>query len=319
MSLKQLASMLAGPSGLLILIFFFLPWVSVSCEGASETGSDETIFTASGQDLAQGVDQDDFNSELTEGLEQTTESAFSDIGDDSITFESSSSPDLSSEFSNGEDSAFDADALLYLIPMIGLFGLVTAAIGFFETRFLNLFTGAGLLLAPGLLGGLLLIWKYMQMAGEISDANSSASQPSTDGSFTFGPTPVIKLDIEYGFVLVFIGLAGLFIAGVMVMMAGPEPALAAPALPKAKLQPQAMPDWMSNSAPSSAPPPTSPETFAPTRVKPRSAEELKAQLERAKVHIQAKRYPQARAILNDIDHPTAAKWLAKLDEIDPFG
>ncbi len=43
------------------------------------------------------------------------------------------------------------------------------------------------------------------------------------------------------------------------------------------------------------------------------------QLERARDLIKAKRYDEARAILQNIDHPTAQKWLEKLDELDsPF-
>lgn len=41
----------------------------------------------------------------------------------------------------------------------------------------------------------------------------------------------------------------------------------------------------------------------------------------AREHILNKRYSQARAILNTIDHPKAKEWLAKLDEVelgDPF-
>jgi len=37
----------------------------------------------------------------------------------------------------------------------------------------------------------------------------------------------------------------------------------------------------------------------------------------AREHIKAKRYDEARAILKTIDHPTARKWLAKLNEIAP--
>ena len=37
----------------------------------------------------------------------------------------------------------------------------------------------------------------------------------------------------------------------------------------------------------------------------------------AKEFIQEKKYDEARSILKTMDHPTATKWLAKLDEIDP--
>lgn len=47
---------------------------------------------------------------------------------------------------------------------------------------------------------------------------------------------------------------------------------------------------------------------------------MEDQLARAKVLIQAKQYDQARIILANLDHPTARKWLAKIDEMDdPFG
>lgn len=46
---------------------------------------------------------------------------------------------------------------------------------------------------------------------------------------------------------------------------------------------------------------------------------MEEQLSRAKALIQAKQYDQARAILAGMDHPTARKWLAKIDEMDnPF-
>ena len=40
-------------------------------------------------------------------------------------------------------------------------------------------------------------------------------------------------------------------------------------------------------------------------------------LQRAREHIQAKRYSKARRILKRLNDPTAIKWLAKLDEIAP--
>ena len=43
----------------------------------------------------------------------------------------------------------------------------------------------------------------------------------------------------------------------------------------------------------------------------------KEHLLKAREHIMAKQYQEARDILYQIDHPTARKWLAKLDEIDP--
>ena len=43
------------------------------------------------------------------------------------------------------------------------------------------------------------------------------------------------------------------------------------------------------------------------------------QMEEAKNLIKAKRYDEARKILQRLDNPTAQRWLEKLDEIDMFG
>lgn len=44
---------------------------------------------------------------------------------------------------------------------------------------------------------------------------------------------------------------------------------------------------------------------------------LKQKFDVAKAFIEDKQYSEARTILKTIDHPTADKWLAKLDEIAP--
>jgi hypothetical protein len=45
--------------------------------------------------------------------------------------------------------------------------------------------------------------------------------------------------------------------------------------------------------------------------------DIKSDLAAAKALIQAKRYTEARSILNSVDHPTSREWLAKLDRISP--
>lgn len=47
---------------------------------------------------------------------------------------------------------------------------------------------------------------------------------------------------------------------------------------------------------------------------------MEDRLQRAKTLIQEKKYDEARRLLTGMDHPTARKWLAKLDEMDddPF-
>ena len=45
---------------------------------------------------------------------------------------------------------------------------------------------------------------------------------------------------------------------------------------------------------------------------------VERKLEVAKQHIKAKNYRQAKMILNDLDHPTALRWLEKIEEIEMF-
>lgn len=47
----------------------------------------------------------------------------------------------------------------------------------------------------------------------------------------------------------------------------------------------------------------------------RSTQEIRPQLEAAKTLIDAKQYTQARNLLKTIDHPKAAEWLSKLDNM----
>jgi hypothetical protein len=46
---------------------------------------------------------------------------------------------------------------------------------------------------------------------------------------------------------------------------------------------------------------------------------VKEEMLKAREFIKAKRFHEARAILEKIDHPTAKQWLAKLDTIAPKG
>jgi hypothetical protein len=67
---------------------------------------------------------------------------------------------------------------------------------------------------------------------------------------------------------------------------------------------------LSASESSLAEPETPPQT-------PALAPSLREQLLAAREHLAAKRYDEARALLREIDHPTAREWLAKVDKLDP--
>lgn len=202
MNFKQLSTFIAGPAGFIILLFFFLPWITISCSGAE-------ILDASGLALADGVDENDFKFNTDElGLD---ESMFE--GEESIEFDSSFQPE-NPELS--ESSFLDADAKLYLIPIIGLLGVIVAIVGFFEPRFLNTYTVIGGLLLPSLLGGIIMLLKYLEISGDMSDIEEALLAESG--------LNVIQLSYQAGWWLTLLGLVGLFAAGAVAFLAEGQPA-----------------------------------------------------------------------------------------------
>lgn len=272
MNLKRISSLIAGPGGALLLLFFFLPWVSVSCLG-------NDIITVSGYDFANGADEDNVNFDFSSfGME---ENLFGEMPPDAE-FEISPEDFVFSETEmETEDSFLEANALFWLIPIFALMIVAFAGISYFETKIANLWTGMLVYMLPALVVFGLMLAKYIEISGDIDDAETQAAADGMAGA--------IQASYEIGWWLTGLTLLAIFGAGVMLFLSTEEsPAIASAAPPQ--------------------PPPV-----------PLTAEQMKSRFAEAKQLIQAKDYDAARRILRTIQHPTADAWLAKLDEIDPFG
>jgi hypothetical protein len=143
----KISSLFSGPLGVVILLAFFMPWITISCDNGF--GGEEELMTTSGLDLATGVKVQD-----------------TDLGDwvgDSYT-------DPSYGADSPDDTVVDAAPYLWLLPVLGL------GIGFVALlRFLRSISGpqAGMAyFAAGLLGLVLHIIKYLGIRSDFSDANT---------------------------------------------------------------------------------------------------------------------------------------------------
>ncbi|NJL92281.1 MAG: hypothetical protein HC915_00435 [Anaerolineae bacterium] len=295
MSLRRLSSILAGPAGLVILLFFFLPWVTVSCAGTD-------FLEGSGYDLAQGFDED--NIAVVD---------FSELG---LPQDASAEGEASLTLSQTDDgNAFEADAFLYLIPAFGVFAALLAGLSIFEVRIINTVTALGLLVLPGLLGLGLMALKYSALDSDVDQMNEEAmaaqqaTSPEDAQSMeqfelltgqALSSTLGVQLELEIGWWATVLGLVGLFVAGVMGFLAPPESVLQAqaPLQTLTNTSSPAMPGFEGVSSP-----------FAPP-----SEQEVRAKLLEARTLVQNRDYGAARAILVGLDHPTAREWLTKLDE-----
>ncbi len=269
MNFKQISSLIAGPAGFIVLIFFFLPWITVSCSG-------QELIEASGLDLAQGVDDNDVQVDLADfGMD---ESAFEDLeieGGGELTFEDDvfNEPMISVGDTGTEGAGFleDGDAKLYFLPLIGLIALALVAGVYFEPRLLNMYTAIGGYMLPAGIGLIVMLVKYIEISNDMDDL---AAQAAADGSLN-----LITSQYQFGWWMTVLALLSLFAAGVVAFLFADE--------------------------------------SAPARVAIADTEQ--ELMQKARELIQAKQYNEARNLLKMMKNPTAQAWLAKLNEIDPFG
>jgi hypothetical protein len=305
MSMKSIGNFLAGPGGLFVLLFFFMPWITMNCSGVE-------FIEASGADLASGIDEDNLSLDESElGFDESMFEGAEGFEEGEITFES--------EFTGSEDgenpSFFDADAILYIFPIIGIIAILVAGFSFFEPRMANLYTSVGGYILPSLLGLAVLVYKYLQISGDMDDLNAQAAADSTGLGVTL---EIIQLNYEAGWWMTGFGLVAIFIGGVVVFLFADEGKKTAAPIPQPTGGASADTAFGSAFGQSSASDfgaafrqdTSDPFAGIPTTdAKPKSDKEKFAE---AKTLIESKRYDEARAILHTIDHPKAQEWLDKL-------
>ena len=213
--LDKIGALISGPSGLLILIFFFLPWVNLSC--SMPLMGESTLVDASGYDLATGNAYKEAEKNLTGGTLDSSLGADSGM----ITL----SDDIDSEDSF---NTLKAHASVWLVALAGLFVIVIAVLHFAQVV-PPMAAGVGYTFA-GIFGLAALTLKYMgleELADDVAKANEEiATQSAADGTFEAGFTLADPLDFSYQFA--FYGttffLVILIITGLMVIFLAPQAA-----------------------------------------------------------------------------------------------
>lgn len=215
--MNKLSAYISGPAGLFLFVFFFIPWVSITC--AIPFLLEETsVMNASGFELATGQSADEFAQEscalvvdygagdsiagLAGGW--TQDNAFgSDVlidGEpsalfncDGITFDaffaSTATTDVTaavpvdpaestaSDLDPNEFEAIQADATLWAIPLIALLAMGLAA-----GRYVNVLSGTvggTVMMVLAIAGGAVLALKYLEFR-DLADYLTTLSQDTSN-------------------------------------------------------------------------------------------------------------------------------------------
>ncbi|MCB9436929.1 MAG: hypothetical protein H6673_08040 [Anaerolineales bacterium] len=218
--MKIASSVVAGPVGLLVLLFFFLPWVTISCSTEGFTGlipeadssglpSSDSKVEASGLKLATGDAYDETLDLLTGGTASMLD-GFEATGNGELSIETG---DVSGDAPN-ELKALDADPTLWLIPLAGLIALSIAGLRFFSPFPPIIAGGTYLLLGIVALG--VQIIKYF----DLRDLKEQIEKP-VDGSLS-----LIEFTFNEAWWLTMVGLFLIIVAGLVAILleTAPEPA-----------------------------------------------------------------------------------------------
>lgn len=196
--MKVASSILAGPVGLLVLVFFFLPWITISCS-TQGFGPAPDAVKASGFELATG----DAYDEVIEMLTGST-AMLGDLGSQATGSTSSPSP---SDEVPAELKALDTDPTLWLIPLAGLIALVVAGLRFFMP--VSSIIAGGTYLLVGIVGLGVQIMKYF----DLRDLEKNLEKPID------AATPsLIRFSFNDVWWYTMIGLGLLIVAGLVAIL-----------------------------------------------------------------------------------------------------
>ena len=202
---KSLSGFIAGPVGVILVLFFFLPWVTISCAGSFD-------IAASGMDLATGNALDEFEEQVTSLSDGLTDGLTSDFGefDDG----SSGSIDFGSDdtsISDAEtDTALDADPLIWLILIAAVATAAIAGARLFMPMMSEMRLLSGIsYVALGLIALSVQVVKYFDLQDLKSDIET---QQAAEG-FTF-----ITMSYSAWWWLTMFGLFAIVVAGLIAIL-----------------------------------------------------------------------------------------------------
>lgn len=249
--IKSLSSFISGPAGIFVVLFFFLPWITVSCgedieEGDFDLGLPSFKVEASGLDLATGNAKDDLEEQVL-GLSEGVMAGFDDFDFD----ESSGTTTTPIEPSEGldtneEETALDADPLVWGILLVGIGAIIMAGIRFMLPD-LSIVSGIVYILL-GMIGIGIQIMKYFDLE-EFSD-DLKAAQEEAD------QIALITMSYNSAWWLTMVALFAIIIGGLIALLLddqlAPQPQTASrsrfdlPSPPSPKLPPDddELPSWI---------------------------------------------------------------------------
>jgi hypothetical protein len=157
---SRISSYLSGPAAVVILLAFFLPWVTLSCNAG--LGMEQKIVTGNGMDLATGIKAKDTL-----------------LGDEEFDFEStdyvaedgmSVSSDISIDTPGPDENVIDPAPYLWLIPLLALgVGAVTLA---YTMQIFSKDVAGNLYGLMGVAGFALHLIKFAQLRADLSTNNA---------------------------------------------------------------------------------------------------------------------------------------------------
>lgn len=211
--LKSLSSFIAGPAGVFLVLFFFLPWITISCAEGLEFDEDVSGFPslkveASGLDLATGNAKDDLERQVL-SLSGGFDTGVDDFNFDNTDGVTTTSPSSSGGFdTEEEDTALDADPLVWGILLAGIGAIALAGIRFMMPN-LSIISGI-IYIVLGVMGLAIQITKYFDLQNFSDDLK--ASQESA------GDIAYITMSYNAAWWLTMLGLCTIVIAGLIALL-----------------------------------------------------------------------------------------------------
>lgn len=204
---KYLSAFIAGPAGFLVILFFFLPWVTISCTGGFD-------IEASGYDLASGNARDELE-EMSTDIANTATGFTEGLPEGSVTVGEEDTTTTTTE-----DTALDSDPKLWLILLAGFMTLGAVALRLFSASSIIL-VGLVLVIVGGVGLGVQLI-KYFDLQDLKHEIEESQTSPELSMGFS------VRFEYNVAWWLTLLSLATIVIAGLVALVIESAPPVPVP-------------------------------------------------------------------------------------------
>jgi amino acid transporter len=233
--MRFLSSLVAIPSSLLTLLFFFLPWVAVTMTvSCQDMGIEETRdMDASGFELTTGEAEDEFtvmSDEINTAGDQMSQEMFeegfsegfetgtgeSDFDSDSIEFSTDTEAAETDEVAEASEGFLAASPILGAVLFAAVVTLGLSLLRVFDPNIYPKMWAGVTYVVLGMLGLLAQLIHYFDMSSDFSDIED-AIEDSFAGGEMFGISSPLQaqFDLQIGWYLTLFGLVAIVIAGMV--------------------------------------------------------------------------------------------------------